>query len=70
MPINVTGIDSKFKRKQLKLIKQQRGYDVMQKTDSDRAKERFKTEPYQLKYMRKYGENRTERETEEDIDGT
>ena len=59
MPINVTSIDNKFKRKKQKNVKQQREYDSMVSRPSELAMERFKAEPYQLRYAREYGQSRT-----------
>ena len=42
-----------------KRVKQQREFDVMQKRPSRNAMARFREEPYQLRYQREHGENRT-----------
>ena len=60
MPINVTGIDNKFKTKKQQDVKRQMEFTYMEKNPSARALERFKTESYQLKYAREHGKNRTE----------
>lgn len=52
MPIGVTCIDNKFKRKRTKIIKQQRELDVMEKCPSRDAMARFREEPFQLRYQR------------------
>ena len=59
MPIDVTNIDNKFKRKRTKIIKQQHEVAVMEKGVSKDAMTRFREEPYQLRYQREHGENRT-----------
>lgn len=59
MPINVTGIDNKFKSKKQKDIKRQAEFFYMEKNASDKAKERFKSVPYQVKYAREHGKNGT-----------
>ena len=52
MPIGVTNIDNKFKRKRTKIIKQQHEFAAMQKRPSRDAMARFREEPYQLRYQR------------------
>ena len=42
-----------------KRVKQQREFDVMQKRPSRDAMARFREEPFQLRYQREHGENRT-----------
>ena len=59
MPINVTGIDNKFKSKKQKDIKRQAELFYMEKNASDKSIERFKAEPYQLRYAREHGKSRT-----------
>ena len=59
MSIDVKSIDNKFKTKKHKDIKRQREFDGMERHPSKMAMERFKTEPYQLRYAREHGENRT-----------
>ena len=52
MPLDVTSIDSKFKRKGTREQGKQRGYDAMQKSHSKRAMAWFKAEPYKLMYQK------------------
>ena len=59
MPIDVKSIDNKFKTKKHNDIKRQAEFDGMERNPSRKAKEKFKTEPYQLRYAREHGENRT-----------
>ena len=57
MPIE--HIDSKFKRKRMKIISKQQEFDVMEKRAARDAMERFREEPFQLRYAREHGKNRT-----------
>ena len=59
MPIGVTSIDNKFKTTKQKDMRRQRGFDNMERNPSKMAMERFRAEPYQLRYAREHGENRT-----------
>ena len=59
MPISVKSIDNKFKTKKQKDMKRQREFDGMERNTSKSAVERFKAEPYQLRYAREHGKNRT-----------
>ena len=52
MPIGVTKIDNKFKKKRTRNLDKQREFDVMEKSVSKDAKSRFREEPYQLRYQR------------------
>ena len=58
MQLRVTKLDSKYSGVR-KRVKQQREFDVMQKRPSRDAMARFREEPYQLRYQRAHGENRT-----------
>lgn len=62
--------DSKFKRKETKDANKQKEYDiiVLTKEKSKKAIEKFHEEPYQLKYMRTYGANRTKQQSKKNID--
>ena len=63
MPVSVTRIDNKFKSTVAKRVKQQAEFAVMMKEHTVEAMDKFKEEPYQLKYMRTYGTNRTKQQT-------
>lgn len=52
MPIDITCIDNKFKKKRTRILTKQREFDVMEKRASRDAMERFKEEPYQLRCQR------------------
>lgn len=67
MPIDVTNIDGKFKRKRTKIIKQQHEFAVMEKSVSKDAMARFREEPFQLRYAREY-ENRTKQQTKGNLE--
>lgn len=56
MPIGVTCIDNKFRKKRTKKITKQQEFDVMQKRPSKDAIERFREELFQLRYQRMAGE--------------
>ena len=60
--MSIQRTDSKFKRKKIKDDAVQREYDtiVISKEKSQKAIDKFHEEPFQLKYMRKYGTSRTE----------
>ena len=68
MHINRERIDSKFKKKNTSILNQQREFDCMMKEKNKDALERFKEEPFQLRYMRMYGTNRTKQQTKKNID--
>ena len=57
--------ESKFKRKKIKDDTKQREYDtiVISKEKSQEAIDKFHEVPFQLKYMRTYGTNRTKQQT-------
>ena len=57
--------ESKFKRKKTKDDTKQREYDtiVISKEKSQKAIDKFHEVPFQLKYMRTYGTNRTKQQT-------
>lgn len=55
-------LDSKFKRKRVKIIERQQSFDVMQKNPSKDAMARFREEPFQLRYVREH-ERRTKQQT-------
>lgn len=50
-------LDSKFKRKRIKIIERQQEFNVMQKRPSRDAMARFREEPFQLRYQRMREEN-------------
>lgn len=52
MPIGVTCIDNKFRKKRTRVITKQREFDVMEKSVSKDAMARFREEPYQLRCQR------------------
>jgi hypothetical protein len=56
MSLDVKSIDNKFKTKKHKDIKRQAEFDGMERHPSQKAKEKFKAEPYQLQYQRKVKE--------------
>ena len=68
MPVSVTRIDNKFKSTVVKRVKQQAEFAVMMKEHTVEAMDKFKEEPYQLKYMRTYGTNRTKQQSKKNID--
>ena len=67
MPIGVTNIDSKFRRKRTEIIKQQHEFAVMEKSVSKDAIARFREEPFQLRYAREH-ESRTKQQTKGNIE--
>ena len=68
MHINRERIDSKFKKKNTSILNQQREFDCMIRDKNKVALDRFKEEPYQLRYMRMYEADRTEQQSKKNID--
>ena len=68
MHINRERIDSKFKKKGTSILNQQREFDCMIRDKNKGALDRFKEEPFQLRYMRMYEADRTEQQSKKNID--
>lgn len=53
-------IENKLKRSAPKKMDKQMEYDYLQKYSTERAKDKLKAEPYQLKCRREHGAQRAE----------